>query len=43
MVGSLRVLTAVAAGLVAAPAAAAPALFGWFDYRGGDASDRGSS
>jgi len=31
---------AAAALLAAAPAAAAPALFSWFDYRGGDPSDR---
>jgi alpha-N-arabinofuranosidase len=33
-------LLAAAAFLSAVPAAGAPAVFGWFDYRGGDPSDR---
>src|SRR3954453_22988717 len=41
MAGSVRLLTTAAAALVAAPAAAAaPAVFGWFGYRGGDPSHR---
>jgi alpha-N-arabinofuranosidase len=39
MAASVRI-AAAAALLAPAPAAAAPAVFGWFDYRGGDASDR---
>jgi xylan 1,4-beta-xylosidase len=33
-------IAAAAALLAAAPAGAAPAVFGWFDYSGGDPSDR---
>jgi xylan 1,4-beta-xylosidase len=37
---SMRMWMLATALLAATPAAAAPAVFGWFDYRGGDPSDR---